>query len=352
MYNHLRFSSLILSIFLLFSISIPCNGQIQPDSLLVKAEQLARQLLFRNYDTTYIKTFPKELALRIVAHNKYNFFRLTDNNLKSSLRYRPDRQINLGFGVSYKWFSFDLSFNLATVGPNQLENSQFFDFQGTVFSSKHFLGVTYQYYLGYLLAGGSTNSQEISEEDKIREDIRTLHFGLNYLYAFNYGKFSLKAPFVLNQVQRKSAGSIVAGVGFSISILDADSTMIPKEVVGAFDEKLLLTDLNTIDLAINVGYVYSFVWKEKVFLTLGLIPGINFISGDYQNEGRQIMGPHFFPKFRTMNALGYNGQRFFTAFQYSTDTDYVRIGKKLRVDLGRGKLKFLVGYRFGRKNKN
>jgi hypothetical protein len=47
--------------------------------------------------------------------------------------------------------------------------------------------------------------------DEIRDDIRSISTVLQYLFAFDYDKFSLKAPFIQNEIQRKSAGSLLIG---------------------------------------------------------------------------------------------------------------------------------------------
>ena len=328
------------------------KAQIKTDSLLQIAEELTQHLFYRNYDTVYIKGYTDELAVRISALSKYNFFRIADNNQKSSVRYRPDRRINLGFGVSYKWFSFGMSFNLGVLDREKFENSKIFDFNGTVFSSKHFVGLKYQYYLSYKLVGGTVANEDIPEEKKFREDIRTIHFGLDYFYAFNYGKFSLKAPFALNQVQRKSAGSVVTGASFSINSLNADSSMIPLVFYNDFDEKLFFTDINVTTLGIHVGYFYSYVLKGQYFVTLGLIPGLNFVAGDYQPGSRLLINNHLYPKYQIIGAIGYNGRKFFSSLQFISNNDYVRLDKKLIAELGRGKLTLSAGYRFGLKKKN
>lgn len=240
---------------------------------------------------------------------------------------------------------------MGVLEKDKFDNSKFFDFSGTVFSSKHFLGITYQYYLAYKLTGGLVNDVEIPEASIFREDIRNVHFDLNYFYAFNYGKFSLKAPFALNQIQRKNAGSVVAGASFTMNILDGDSTLIPQEFYNDFDEKLLFNDLNTTTLGVNIGYMYSFVWKEQLFLTLGFIPGPNFVSGDYRTTSRQFLGLGVFPKYQILSSLGFAKRRYFIAIQFISNSDYIRFGKKLRVELGKGRTTFVVGYRFRGKKK-
>ena len=333
-------------IFLFFFKISQSSAQTKTDTLILKAEVLAKQLFNRYHDTLYIKNYMDKLSLRVSALNKSNFFRIIDGNKNSSLRYRPDRRINLGLGMSYRWFALGVSFNVGFLEPKQFENSKFFDFNGTVFSIKHYLGVNYQYYQGHKLTGGLVNDVEIPDSSKFREDIRTIHFGLDYFYAFNYGKFSLKAPFALNQIQRKNAGSVVVGASFSINILDGDSTLVPSNFYDDFNEKLHFKDLNTTSIGINIGYMYTFTWKRQLFLTLGFVPGLNLVAGDYETDSRQFRNIHFFPKYQILSALGLNKERYFIAVQFMSNNEYILLDKKLRVEFGRGKLTFTIGYRF------
>ena len=336
-------------IFLVSIFVFPSNskGQIQADSVMKKIEKVGTYLLYRNHDTTYIKSYADKFGLKLVAVNKYNYFTLIDKNTNNRLRYRPELGINLGLGIAYKWFAFDLVFNFGIRENQYFTNEDFFDFQGKIFSSKQYIEATLQYYYGYQ----TDNMSEISEDAKVRKDIRTINYGLQYLHAFNYDKFSIKAPFILNDHQRKSAGSVIGGFGFSLNIMDADSSVIPQELSNDFSEKLHLRDLNTINLTANAGYMYSFVYKEHFFLTLGLIPGLTISYGDYWTHERQRLKLNLSYNIKTMNAIGYNGEKIYGGFQLVSDALYIKIDKKNYTQTSHGKLSLFIGYRFTRKNK-
>jgi hypothetical protein len=338
---------------LLFLISIDGTTQIiVKDSIDKKMDGIQYYLLYRNHDSTYIRSYADQFALKLVAVNKINYFGIKDKNTSAGLRYRPEYGVNLGIGVSYKWFALDLAFNLGIRENKDFENSEYFDFQGRIFSSKQFIEGSLQYYYGHLLANISGIDEEIYDIPEIRDDIRTISFGLQYLYAFNYDKFSLKAPFVLNEIQLKSAGSPILGASFAYFSMDADSSIVPQNLMEYFDPKLHMTDFNVISLAVNAGYMYTFVWKEHFFITLGLIPGLNFNLGDSKAGQREPFRWNVSYRIKTMNALGYNGRRFFTGFQFVGDWNNIRIYEKLHTKFTHGSLKFFVGYRFrNKKNK-
>lgn len=341
-------SKSILFIFVFILVCSNANSQ-HVDSLMKKIEGLGDYLLYRNHDTNYIRNYGKEVAVRLVATNKYNYFRLRDRINKTRIRYRPVRDISLGAGVSYKWFALDITFSLGLSDDSQFENTRSFDFQARMFSSKQYISFTLQYYQAYLLGGLSGVDIDLAEASERREDIRTITFGLQYVYAFNYTRFSMKAPFVFNEAQRKSAGSPVLGASFNMFQMDADSSIVPPEVSGYFDPQLQMEDLSIISAAISLGYMYTFIYKKHYFLTLSLIPGLNINGGDYFTTTRSYVSPNVNLKLNSMNAIGYNGRKFFAGFSLVADGIFSRIRKKLSVEIGHGKLNAFVGYRFGKK---
>ena len=323
------------------------------DSLERKFDQLEHFFFFRYHDTTYIKSYFDQFALKIVANKKFNYFNIRDKNNETALRYRPENGINLGFGISYKWFALDITFNIGIHEDENFTQKEAFDFQGRIFSSRQFMEGSLQYYYGYKLGKITGINDVLTDMQKIRNDIRTISFGLQYLYAFNYTRFSLKAPFILNEIQKKSAGSMIFGASFAFFTMDADSSIVPVEYTDFFDPALQITDLSVISLAVNFGYMYTFVYKEHFFLTLGIIPGLSFNMGDYNTDSRDLFKWNVSYKIKTMNAIGYNSEKYFAGMQLVGDWNNVMLQKKLHSLFNQGSLKLFVGYRFGkRKNKS
>ncbi len=345
--NYFSYLRLFLIAALFFSYQHVSKAQIsQADSVLKKTQKLINEILYQSHDTSYISNFSNELSLKALGVTKYTFFQVNDNNLNSSIRYRPGRQVNLGFGFAYKWFALDIAFNVGLVEDTDLEESDFLDIQARVFTRKHYMEFTYQYYYGYTVQNVNGVSNAIDESSMVREDIRSINFVMQYLYAFNHGKFSLTAPFILNELQKKSAGSAIGGANFSLYVMDADSSVIPPEIAGDFSPPLHLQDLNMGSLGLNFGYMYTFVVKKHFFLTLSFIPGFSINMGDYRLDSRNSLKTNISFRGRSMNALGYNGRRFFVGIQGSGNLINAKIDKGLKVTTGHGNAKFFIGYRF------
>ena len=318
------------------------------DSTKTGLENFGQQLLYRNHDTTYIKSYSEKISVKLVAINKYNYFRLRDRINNTSLKYIPVRDVSLGLGVSHKWFAFDLTFAMGFKNKSKFENTRSLDFQGSMFSSKQYVTFTLQYYQAYQLNSILGTKVILDEEIKRREDLRTINLGIQYMFATNYTKFSIKAPFVQNQGQRKSAGSPIVGASFNIFVMDADSSIIPNEVAGSFESNLYLSDLNIISASLSVGYMYSFVYKKRFFLTISLIPGMSINGGDYYTFKRNFNSASVNLKLNSLNAIGYNSTNFFTGIQFLSDAYFSRLEKKLSAEIGHGKLSVFIGYRFGK----
>lgn len=334
-------------------LSLPVHGQLlNLDSINYKIKQFEEYLLYRNQDTTYIISLVDQFTLKLVAINKFNFFRIKDGNYHTRLRYRPEYGIKFGVGFAYKWLALDLAFNFGINEDVNFKDSETFNLQVRTFSSRQFMEGSIQYYYGHQLDNVSGISNVVTDLPQIREDVRTISFGLQYLYAFDYDKFSLKAPFVLNEIQLKSAGSPILGASFDFFNMDSDSSIVVGALSNYFSEKLHLTDLSVISIAVNLGYMHSFIWKEKFFLTLGFIPGLNFNLGDSRSSERNVYRWNISYKIKTMNALGYNTKRFYTGLQLASDFNNLYIDKKLSTLFSNGNLKLFVGYRFLSNKKN
>lgn len=343
--------NILIVVFLVSGILCPTIGKTQTVDTLVNAiEQMSEYFLNRHQDTNYIGNYSDELALKLQTLAKYNYFALDDISKKSSLSYIPVRDLRIGVGVAYKYFAFDINVGLGLENNSEIEDFRSFDFRARLYSSKQFINAYLQYYKGY--RAQRFNSKSIKDDsNSIRNDIRTVHLGLEYFYALNYTQFSLKAPFVFNEWQKKSAGSFLFGANFNLFIITSDSSVIPSSIQSQFGEDLHLTNLTNLSLGINAGYMHTFVFKRNIFLTVSLIPGLIFNNGDYsvnrlQSIPRQVNG-----RVKSLNSLGYNSRRIFAGITYEIDGYWIKLADNQRTEVSHGSGSLFIGYRFKSKAK-
>lgn len=319
---------------------------IKQDSITQKIKDFTQFLLYRNHDSTYITSYADKLALKLLASNKFNSFTLIDGAMNSSVKYRPDRKLNLGVGVAYKWFALDLVFNFGIQENSDFENKESFDFQATVFGGKHYISGGYQYYFGYQMADLQGVPDEAIPNNDIRHDIRTASLELQYLFAYNYDQFSLKAPFIQNEIQRKSAGSMLFGAKFQFFTMDSDSSIIPQSTGTYFSENANLTNVLASSIGIRAGYMYTFVLKERFYITISAIPGINYGLGDQKTMYKSIIDNRFSFSMLSMNAIGYNSKKFFCGLMMTGELNRISLAQDLAMKHMYGKFKFHTGFRF------
>jgi hypothetical protein len=234
-------------------------------------DNLIKQWFQRQQDSTYIASYTNELSLRLTGITKLNYFQIRDGEADALVRYRPESKISAGIGVTYKWFSLDVTFRIGL--PNEeVESTNAFDFSGRVFGLKQYAGITYKYYFGYEIDKMDRMTGPLPDSISQRNDIRTSYINLEYMYAFNYGKFSFKAPFFYNEIQKKSAGSFVAGASFVNYLLDGDQSVLPEDARQDFNPKLAFHSLYLASLSLQFGYMYTIVIGGNFYITLGLIP--------------------------------------------------------------------------------
>jgi hypothetical protein len=320
------------------------------DTLVNAIEHLSDYFLNRHQDTNYIGNYSDELALKFQTLGKFNFILLKDNSINSRLKYIPVRDLRLGIGIAYKYFAFDINMGLGLEENSIIEDYRSFDFRARLYTSKQYLNAFLQYYQGYRISDFDDLSIDPNNPQATRNDVRSIHLGFQYLYALNYTKFSLKAPFVFNELQRKTAGSFVFGANFNLLVLDGDSSLVPLNIQPAFGDELHLRDLNNLSLGISAGYMFTFVFKKNFFATVSLIPGLVYNNGDFSVDARQPLPRQINGRIKSMSTLGYNARRFFTGITFDAEGYWVKIADNQRAEISHGSGSLFVGYRF--KNKN
>jgi hypothetical protein len=260
-----------LLLFLLFITGSTSSGQFfEEDTVTV-------------YDTTYIKAYRDELTTRFFISRKQNGYNLSPVLLKPWIRYRSNDNLLLGLGYTYSFLTINLSVKMPFINRDDetFGKTNYIDLQAHSIFRTYIVDFYLQWTKGYYLS----NPENIYRpplhqgEYPVRGDMRTTILGLNVQYLFNSSRYSYKAAFLQNQFQRRSAGSPIAGIegywmlGMTDSVM-VDNSIPPSGFLG--DQPFNQVDIANV--GINGGYAYTFVWKEKLYLSLSEVIGL---SGGY-----------------------------------------------------------------------
>ena len=184
-------------------------------------------------------------------------------------------------------------------------------------------------------------------------DAKMENFILNAYYVFNPRKFSYASAMSYSKIQKKSAGSVLAGVSLNQTRLSAYD-MVLVSLMGGVDKILLR------QFSIGAGYGYNWVPAKGLNIHLSDIPMLLITtksatktsgewSGEQKDQQKKLFGSKTHVSFshmlRTSVSYGWN-ERFQVGL--SAYYNYFRVGKHSSyfASTEDWNARFFVAYRF------
>lgn len=255
----------------------------------------------RGNDSSYYIYFPNSITGRIYTSQKYSRFNLKAKNAPG-LHYLPNTTVNFGVGATYHNFSLNIAYGFDFLNPGKKNNkTKYLDLQMHLYQPKWVTDVYGQLYKGFHLPGGFNEPVK----NYYRKDLQLYLFGLSRYYIFNSKKFSYRASFKQNELQKKSAGTLLAGVELYYGIVKADSNLIPKSVSEKYPQKNL-SKINYLSIGPGIGYAYTQIVATQFFITGSVTGNLAF---SFANEHLTYNSSAHFslnPVTRFRVATGYN----------------------------------------------
>ena len=268
---------------------------------------------------SYIEDYYKKyLIVRAFESTKFTNFRFSDGG--SKLIYKPNEHNNAGVGINYKFISLNLGFHVPFTDKDQdrYGKTRQLDLQTHIYARKFIIDFFGQFYKGYYLFNPDIRANYLPSDVIKRPDIRTRDISLMVQYVFNYDHFSYNAPLYQNEVQKKSAGSFIAGGGIYHSHVRADSSLVPRDINdSAFFNGSRFNIASHIGLGISAGYGYTFVIHKRFFVTAmaSAGAGLGYSYTSAPGEGRtSAFGPEYDLNLKC--AAGYNYGKYFAGVNY------------------------------------
>ncbi|RYE24927.1 MAG: DUF4421 domain-containing protein [Sphingobacteriales bacterium] len=268
-------------------------------------------------DTNYIEDLSDMLALRLYGSNKFTGYKLGQFGNSERLVYRPNSNMNIGFGGTYKFLTINIGFPAPGINNDRdkFGKTKYLDLQSYVYLRKLTVDLYAQFYSGYYLANRDALTTYPGIDSYMhRPDIKTKTVGATVEYIFNDKKFSYRAAFLQNEWQKKSAGSFIAGGGFHYVNMQADSSVITATVSDPnFFNGVGFNKTGFVNLTANAGYAHTFVIAKHFFIMGEVLAGV---GGNYTSltdtkfdTPLQGFGLNLSGTFRL--AAGYNSERYF-----------------------------------------
>lgn len=265
----------------------------------------------------YVADYHKDLTLRFFSGRRFYQYGLYDKGFAEQLTYRPNTPLSIGAGFNYRVLGINIGFS-----PDILNNSGrygrtgFFDVQTHLYGRKLNIDLAYLHYKGFY-----SNSNAFLGMDPgavyLRPDLRFNHFGFTANYLVNGERFSLRATFLQNEAQLRSAGSFILGGGFSLFRIGADAALIPNTPQIRYFDEVPFTHSSVISGSVQSGYGYTQVLKKHFFITIAGTAGIG-VNYSTLRENKIIRnagwGTDIVGSLRM--GLGYNSRLYFAGIHY------------------------------------
>jgi len=326
--------------------------------LSVNKKSSAQNNFIKNeYDSSYINSYTEELTARTFSSLSYASLTFRDNKINQNLDFGVDSKYALGIGINYSVIGINLSFSpwRSAISESKYGKTKSFDFRMNLYGRK----IIYDLYLlshtGFYLSNPKSIIDGWTDTDSypLRPDMKMFSAGIVAQYIFNNKKFSMRATYLQNEWQKKSAGSFIVGGTFFYSKFSGDSSFVPTQIkysdfLGGFH----FNQSSSINLGINGGYSHTFVLKEHYFLALGLSlgPQINYsIVSAEENEPNKngvTMGLNGLLR----SGIGYNSRKFYVGvFVINEFLAHQLSVKDISTYLNIGIVRLNFAYRFGLK---
>lgn len=310
------------------------------------------------YDTSYVDSYYDHFlhvtALSVLQSHDIGVTNIRD---KVAVNFSPNTAFRFGIGLDYRIFSLEFSQVINAIDAPDPKKGKTENFSLR-------LGVTGRRLLGSMLIQSNrgvyiSNPQQVypnwnaSNPFPLRRDIvsEVLLGSLNYF--FNHERYSTMASLWQIDRQKKSAGSLTAGLTASIAHLKADSSFIPLEVTVASNPNERLKEGYNYLIGLNVGYGYNFIFLKKFFVNGLFIPGIDFQVSQSTNVSNIKLasrpGVGYHGDLRLI--AGYNGIRYYGGAHYSNYYIVNKVESDVDVNLFNGYIRFFLGRRFDLRSK-
>ena len=255
---HILFSAILLA----FANEAAAQTLTQTERRARLDSALAARYYRTPYDTNFVIRPEGKLTLKLRLNQTGNDFHAkgTVNGFYSEADLKTSHKTTMSIGASYRGISAAVAINPAKMKGLYKD----YEFNLNYYSSR--LSLDFSYQRSETLAGDFTGDRGDLRLESGEALLKVLNIA-GY-YTFNHRRFSYPAAFTQSYIQRRSAGSWLAGISYqggSIKTTDDLKARNPN----APDVRIYLGHVG-----IGGGYGYNWVPSRKWLLHLSILPTV------------------------------------------------------------------------------
>ena len=101
-------------------------------------------------------------------------------------------------------------------------------------------------------------------------------YGLDAYYIFNHTHYSQAAAYCFSKYQKRSAGSLMAGIYLSLQDVDMDMSLLDKSLIAFLPDAVTDYRFRYRDFGAMIGYGYSWVFHHGWLYNITAVPSIGY----------------------------------------------------------------------------
>jgi hypothetical protein len=251
--THTSFKILVLLYFQLISILTVINCCAQDANLPA-------------YDSTYYQLFPESIIARTYLSQKYTTLELRNGNDAPRLRYYPNTNLTLGIGATYRNLSLNIAHGFGFLNNDEEKGKvKKTDLQFRLYGTKWAIDGYGEFYKQFYVYPKGRGHKDV-EHYYLRPDLKVNVIDFSAYRILNSQKFTLHPAFIQDAVQKKSAGSILAGIQVYYGLLRGDSALAPPDLATFYDRRGI-SKVQILEIGPGAGYAYTLVLPYHMYVT-------------------------------------------------------------------------------------
>ena len=251
----------ILASFLLM-VSNETLGQSRNQQLKAKVDSVLSSRYYKTpYDTNYVVRPEGTVTLKLRLNQTGNDFHAkgTVNDIYSKADLSTSHKTTISIAASYRGLSVAVALNPAKMSGTYKD----YEFNLNYYSSRISLDFSYQRSESLT---GDVNREDRGEQPMESGDLTLKVVNFAGYYAFNHRHFSYPAAFNQSYIQRRSAGSWLAGISYQGGIIET------RDELKARNPNAPTVSIDVGHVGIGGGYAYNWVLGQKWLIHFSLLP--------------------------------------------------------------------------------
>lgn len=261
---------------------------------------------FNSYNPEYVVGTGHRWKARLVSDNWTDSYALHFKRDKFNIRMLSDLNSNIGAYIHYMAVSVGYSLDLNTVFAGKKNDHSRFDFN---FSCALFnADVSYYKTDGtYIRQFTGYNLNRLVKIDF--PGVKMTNFNASIYYFFNNKKYSQGAAYNFSKIQKRSAGSWIAGFSYNNLDLAMDFGTLPENLQALYKFESEQLKFHYYSYCLIGGYGYNWVLHPKWLFNVTALPSIGVIH--CYEDASDGSGKQLSLNIHGRASLTYNHRNFF-----------------------------------------